>query len=73
VPSSGALNIANTAPVVQTKSGAEAKRNRSTTQLVALIEASSCGTVNDDVLALKDPRFQRTDFCKVILGSAWAS
>jgi HD domain len=34
---------------------------------------STFGTVNDDVLALKDPRFQRTDFCKVILGSAWAS
>lgn len=34
---------------------------------------STFGTVNDDVLALKDPHFQRTDFCKVILGSAWAS
>ena len=34
---------------------------------------STFGTVNDDVLALKDTRFQRTDFCKVILGSAWAS
>jgi len=34
---------------------------------------STFGTVNDDVLALKDARFQRTDFCKVILGSAWAS
>jgi hypothetical protein len=34
---------------------------------------STFGTVNDDVLAFKDPRFQRTDFCKVILGSAWAS
>ena len=31
------------------------------------------GTVNDDVLAVKDSRFQRTDFCKVILASAWAS
>jgi hypothetical protein len=31
------------------------------------------GTVNDDVLAFKDPSFQRTDFCKVILASAWAS
>jgi hypothetical protein len=29
--------------------------------------------VNDDVLAFKDPRFQRTDFCQVILASAWAS
>jgi hypothetical protein len=34
---------------------------------------STFGTVNDDVLAYKDPQFQRTDFCKVILGSAWAS
>lgn len=34
---------------------------------------STFGTVNDDVLALKEPHFQRTDFCKVILGSAWAS
>jgi hypothetical protein len=34
---------------------------------------STFGTVNDDVLALKDPGFRRTDFCKVIIGSAWAS
>jgi hypothetical protein len=34
---------------------------------------STFGTVNDDVLALKDPHFQRMDFCKVILGSGWAS
>lgn len=34
---------------------------------------STFGTVNDDVLALRDPRFQRIDFCKVILGSAWAT
>jgi HD domain len=34
---------------------------------------STFGTVNDDVLALKDARFKRTDFCQVILGSAWAS
>ncbi len=34
---------------------------------------STFGTVNDDVLALKDPHFKRVDFCKVILGSAWAS
>jgi hypothetical protein len=33
---------------------------------------STFGTVNDDVLAFKDPGFRRTDFCKVILGSAWA-
>jgi hypothetical protein len=34
---------------------------------------SAFGTVNDDVLAFKDPGFQRTDLCKVILGSDWAS
>jgi hypothetical protein len=34
---------------------------------------STFGTVNDDVLAYKDPRFVRTDFCRVILGSAWAA
>jgi hypothetical protein len=34
---------------------------------------STFGTVNDDVLALKDPEFQRADFCKVILASDWAS
>jgi hypothetical protein len=33
---------------------------------------STFGTVNDDVLALRDPHFCRTDFCQVILGSAWA-
>jgi hypothetical protein len=33
---------------------------------------STFGTVNDDVLALKDKSFQRTDFCSVILNSAWA-
>jgi hypothetical protein len=32
---------------------------------------STFGTVNDDVLAFKDPAFKRTDFCQVILGSAW--
>ena len=32
---------------------------------------STFGTVNDDVLAFKDPEFKRTDFCQVILGSAW--
>jgi hypothetical protein len=31
------------------------------------------GTVNDDVLAFKDPGFQRADLCKLILGSDWAS
>lgn len=31
------------------------------------------GTINDDVLAFKDPGFHRTDFCKLILGSAWES
>jgi len=34
---------------------------------------STFGTVNDDVLAFKDASFQRTDFCKVIFGSAWDS
>jgi HD domain len=34
---------------------------------------STFGTVNDDVLALKDPGFRRADFCKMILGSDWAS
>ena len=34
---------------------------------------STFGTVNIDVLAFKDSRLQRTDFCKVILASAWAS
>jgi hypothetical protein len=29
------------------------------------------GTVNDDVLALIDPKFKRTNFCSVILNSAW--
>jgi HD domain len=31
------------------------------------------GNVNADVLALKDPHFQRTDFCSVIHNSAWPS
>jgi hypothetical protein len=34
---------------------------------------SAFGTFNDDVLAFKDPGFRRADFCKLILGSAWAS
>jgi len=34
---------------------------------------STFGSVNDDVLAFKDPGFHRIDFCKVILGSDWAS
>jgi HD superfamily phosphodiesterase len=29
------------------------------------------GTVNDDVLALLDPKFKRTNFCSMILNSAW--
>ena len=33
---------------------------------------STFGTVNDDVLALKDSSFQRTNFCRIILNSAWA-
>jgi hypothetical protein len=34
---------------------------------------STFGTVNDDVLAFKDPGFRRTDFCHVILGSSWTA
>ena len=34
---------------------------------------STFGTVNDDVLALKDPSFKRADFCSIILNSAWPS
>ena len=30
------------------------------------------GTVNDDVLALRDPKFKRGNFCSVILNSAWS-
>jgi hypothetical protein len=33
---------------------------------------STFGTVNDDVLALKDSSFQRTNFCRIILDSPWA-
>jgi hypothetical protein len=29
------------------------------------------GTVNDDVLALLDPKFKRTNFCTIILNSDW--
>lgn len=34
--------------------------------------ATTFGTFNDDFLAYKDPRFQRGDVCRVILGSRWA-
>jgi HD superfamily phosphodiesterase len=34
---------------------------------------STFGTVNDDVLALKDPGFERLNFCSIIHGSAWPS
>ena len=34
---------------------------------------STFGTVNDDVLAFKNPKFERGDFCKIILNSAWDS
>jgi HD domain len=34
---------------------------------------STFGTMNDDVLARKDPHFKRMDFCEIILGSAWPS
>src|ERR1700726_4414610 len=30
---------------------------------------STFGTVNDDVLAYKNPKFERADFCKIILNS----
>jgi len=32
---------------------------------------STFGTFNDDFLALKDPKFQRADLCRIILGSRW--
>jgi hypothetical protein len=32
---------------------------------------STFGTVNDDVLALKDASFERINFCSIILGSSW--
>jgi hypothetical protein len=32
---------------------------------------STFGTVNDDVLAHFDPKFQRADFCSIILHSPW--
>ena len=28
-------------------------------------------TMNDDVLALLDPKFKRANFCSIILNSAW--
>jgi hypothetical protein len=34
---------------------------------------STFGTMNDDVLAFKDPGFRRKDFCKLILASDWPS
>jgi hypothetical protein len=32
---------------------------------------STFGTFNDDVLAFKDPNFQRGNLCSIILGSLW--
>jgi HD domain len=32
---------------------------------------STFGTVNDDVLAYCDPKFERTNFCSIILQSSW--
>jgi hypothetical protein len=32
---------------------------------------STFGTVNDDALAFKNPKFERADFCKIILTYAW--
>lgn len=34
---------------------------------------STFGTVNADVLALKDATYKRVNFCNVIRESAWAS
>jgi len=34
---------------------------------------STFGNVKADVLALKDPNYQRMNFCSIILGSAWQS
>jgi hypothetical protein len=34
---------------------------------------TTCGTVNADVLADRDPDFQRGNFCSVIRGSRWPS
>jgi hypothetical protein len=34
---------------------------------------STYGTFNDDVLAYKDPSFQRGDFCSLILRAPWSS
>ncbi|HEU4682896.1 MAG TPA: HD domain-containing protein [Nitrospira sp.] len=34
---------------------------------------STFGTMNDDVLAFKDPQFQRIDFCQLIRASDWAT
>ena len=33
---------------------------------------SAFGTFNDDILAFKDPSFQRSNLCSIILGSPWA-
>ena len=33
--------------------------------------ATTFGNVKADVLALKDPGYKRTNFCSIILGSAW--
>lgn len=33
---------------------------------------STFGTFNDDVLAFKDPHFERADLCRIILASSWA-
>ncbi len=35
--------------------------------------ATTFGNVKADVLALKDPSYQRKNFCSIILGSAWPS
>lgn len=35
--------------------------------------ATTFGNIKADVMALKDPKFQRTNFCSLILNSAWSS
>jgi hypothetical protein len=32
---------------------------------------STYGTFNDDILAFKDPKFERKDFCSIVLRSPW--
>jgi len=34
--------------------------------------STTFGTFNDDMLAFKDPTFERIDICRAILGSNWS-